>query len=151
MSHFGLETLQLILVKLNVTLPIIYKRSSEKLNLEIMICQLNSLDKISSRKTGKTSLQVGIVKDCHIRRLHFVANPSRSITIQHIPHVSGRFSFHCRVWNWDPSLTAPSQWSILPGQIDGKQSTDDALLLGAAGQRRSSCTPGPTSWATALR
>lgn len=46
------------------------------------------------------------------------------------------------------ALTAPGQRSILPGQIDGKQSTDYTSCSGTAGHQRSSWTPGPTSWAT---
>lgn len=44
-------------------------------------------------------------------------------------------------------LAASGQRFILPGQVDGKQSTDYTSLLGAAGHQHSSWTPGTTSWA----
>lgn len=44
-------------------------------------------------------------------------------------------------------LAASGQRSILPGQVDGKQSTDCTSRSSAAGHHHSSWTPGPTSWA----
>lgn len=44
-------------------------------------------------------------------------------------------------------FAASGQRSILPGQVDGKQSTHYTSCPGAVGHPHSSWTPGPTSWA----
>lgn len=73
-------------------------------------------------------------------------SPTTTITLSIAPSLSPP----CRAGF--PSIVAcetesAAQRSILPGQIDGKQSTDYTSCSGTAGHQHSSWTPGPTSWA----
>lgn len=70
--------------------------------------------------------------------------PYRSLPVS--PHAAQAFLPLWRAKLRVP-LAASGQRSILPGQVDGKQSTDYTSRSSAAGHQHSSWTPGPTSWA----